>query len=126
MWVYNNSMYSEHAAPSRQLAMVNIESSRLSNIVVKNNLMFAPNATNPLLYLDAGATNVEVSNNSTNEQVKTTSPLFASIPPVLITDWTPKINSYARGKVGSNLAVPVFSDFFRHKRKKYGLGAIEE
>lgn len=126
MWVYNNSMYSVHTAPSRQLAMVNIESTGLSNIVVKNNLMFAPNATNPLLYLDAGATNVVTSNNSSNEQVKMHSPLFASIPPVLVTDWTPKTNSYAHGRVGSNLSVPVFSDFFRHKRTSNGLGAIEK
>jgi hypothetical protein len=123
--IYNNTQYSADAVPSGQFVMVDIGDSRISNITVKNNLAYAPNALNPLLYTSAGATNVVVSNNSTNAQVKSTSPNFTATPPVLITDWKPQAGSYV---INAGALVPVWSDFFGTSRPQnsfFDIGAVE-
>ena len=123
--IYNNSQYSSDIVPSDQFIMVYIGDYRVSNITIKNNLAYAPNANHPLLFTNSGAKNVSVSNNSTNSQIKNTSPLFSSTPPILISDWSPKVGSYA---INAGATVPVWSDFYLNNRPQHNMidiGAIE-
>ena len=122
VWIFNNTQYS--AESGVDFVMVKISDSRVSNITITNNLAYAPNTSNPLLYSDAGASNVVVANNSTDYQVKNVSPLLTATPPLLITDWTPTTGSYANN-VGA--AVPVWSDLYLNQRPQgvIDIGAVE-
>ncbi|MBI4937978.1 MAG: hypothetical protein HY846_07140 [Nitrosomonadales bacterium] len=118
-----------------------------SNITVRNNLAYAPNATNPRFYTTVagvgGATNVVVSNNSTDAQVKNgssagfTAPPFtvpASMPltvspytvPLLFLDnFMPTAGSYA---FNTGTTVPAWSDILRYSRPQSSvpdIGAVE-
>lgn len=123
--VYNNTQYSADAVPGNQFIMVDIRDSRVSNITIKNNLAYAPNAREPLLFANAGAANVVVSNNSTNTQIKNTAPGWASSPALhsIPANFKLTTGSYALGTGGS---VPVFSDFFLQRRLTNDLGATEK
>lgn len=123
--VYNNTQYSENEIPSGQFLMVDVSDPRVSNVTIKNNLAYAPNAQSPLLYANVGAANVVVSNNSTNYQIKNTSPLFAATPPKLISNWMVLTGSYA---INGGATVPVWSDYFLNTRPQKGvidIGAVE-
>jgi hypothetical protein len=63
------------------------------------------------------------SNNSTDAQVKSTSPNFASMPPAAPSDFRP-VSGYA---IGGGTAVPVWSDFLLQSRPPgtIDMGAIE-
>jgi hypothetical protein len=111
--VYNNTQYSADAVPSSQFVMVDIRSALVSDITIKNNLAYAPNASGPLLYANAGATNVVAANNSTNTQVKNANP-FIALSPSAIADFRLRTASYAKG---SGTPIPgVFSDFLGNRR----------
>jgi hypothetical protein len=123
--IYGNSQYSSDIIPSGQFIMVDIRNSRVSDITIKNNLAYAPKAQNPRLYANAGAKNVIITGNSTDAQIKNTSPLFAATPSATVADWKPQAGSYA---INHGVDVPVWSDFFLNKRPQNNMmdiGAIE-
>lgn len=88
---------------------------------VYNNLMYAPNSTGDgssslayptMISVQSGLTdptNYSASNNSTNTQVKSVSPLWSVTPPVTLSDWGLQGSSYAKD---SGVQVPVLEDFF--------------
>ena len=122
--IYNNTAYSGDA--SSAFAGVLIEAGA-SNITVQNNLAYAPLASSSVMISNTcgGACLATASNNSTDTQVKNTSPLFIATPPVHITDWIPTAGSYA---INGGTGVPVWSDFFRTSRPQNGvmdIGAVE-
>jgi len=85
-----------------------------TNITVKNNLAYAPSASTTALLNGTGAYGLVTANNSSNSQIKTMSPAFASIPAqtsntVASSDFKISASSYASG---SGTAIPVVSDFF--------------
>lgn len=119
--IYNNTAYSGDA--SSEFAGILIETGA-SNITVQNNLAYAPLASSSVMINNAcgGACLTTASNNSNDDQVKNTSPLFAATPPVLITDWMPMAGSYA---IGGGTGVPVWSDFFLNLRPQSGVSGID-
>ena len=104
---YNNTGYS-NGAPSVYFKLVNV-APEATNVTVKNNLAYAPTMTGPKLLLGTGASGLVASNNSTDAQVKSTSPNFATSPPATPADFKITTGSYA---IGAGAAVPVWSDFF--------------
>lgn len=125
--IYNNTFYSSHAVPSGQFVAVSIDATS-SAIVANNNLAYAPNATGPVMFSSGCGACLTQSNNSSNGQIQSTSPLFMATPPVLVTDWTPTGSSYA---IGGGTSIPVWSDFLLNDRPQSGvpgtidMGAIE-
>jgi hypothetical protein len=130
VWIYNNSVYNADAA---EFSMIMINSGVGANIEVRNNLAYAPNSTQngaaygvPTVLTDLqGAPNVSASNNSSDSQVISTSPLFTATPPAIAADWKPTARSYA---INGGTAVPVWSDFYRTSRPQNGvidMGAAE-
>ena len=122
--IYNNTAYSGDASTNFAAALIE---SGVTNITVQNNLAYAPSASNYALIDSSacGAACFTESNNSTDAQVKNTSPLFTATPPVLITDWKPTAGSYA---INGGTGAPVWSDFFRTSRPQNGvidMGAVE-
>lgn len=128
--VSNNTQYSPDHVPGNQFIMVDIEdayaaTARVSNITIKNNLAYAPNATSPLLYANPkNAANVVVSNNTSDSQLKSTSPLFSATPATTLSGWSLLSGSYA---VNAGTTVPVWSDFFGNSRplNTIDIGAAE-
>lgn len=106
--LYNNTFYTSYAVPSSQFAAIDV-GAPVTNITVKNNLAYAPNASGPVMLVNNCGACLTQSNNSTDSQVKNASPLFLTTPPILNTDWKVTSTSYA---IGSGAAVPIWSDFF--------------
>ena len=117
--IYNNTFYSRFT--DSQNAFWGVVLTSGTNMVVKNNLAYAPNyATVQMVVNSASAT---VTNNSTDAQVKTNP--FASATPAVPADFMLPASSYARN---AGTAAPVFSDFFRAIRPNgtsIDLGATE-
>jgi hypothetical protein len=120
--LYNNTIYSSYAVPSSQFAGIEL-GAPVTNITVRNNLAYAPNATGPVMLVNNCGACLTQSNNSSDAQVKNTSPNFATMPPVVPSDYRP-VASYA---VGGGTAVPVWSDFLLQGRPQgvIDMGAIE-
>ena len=106
--LYNNTIYTSYAVPSSQFAGIDL-ASEVTNITARNNLAYAPNAQGPVMFVNACGACLTASNNSSDVQVKSTSPNFSSIPFVNPADFSISSGSYA---IGSGTAVPVWSDFF--------------
>jgi len=122
--IYNNTAYSGDANTNFAAALIE---SGVTNVTVRNKIAYAPSARNSVL-IDStcGVACYTESNNSTDTQVKNTSPLFTATPPVLITDWIPMAGSYA---IDGGTGVPVWSDFFRTIRTQsvvIDIGAVEK
>jgi hypothetical protein len=119
--IYNNTAYSGDANTNFAAALIE---SGVTNVTVRNNLAYAPFASNSAL-IDSSTCGVACyteSNNSTNLQVKNTSPLFTATLPVLITDWIPMAGSYA---INGGTGIPVWSDFFHNLRPQSGVPGID-
>ena len=117
IWVYNNSMYT---TTTSGFTMVTL-SPRDDRVTLKNNVAYAPNAANsaelgagPAFTASIGgsATNTVASNNSSNAQIKSTTPLFTVGPPLITgpaTNWKPTCTG-ATYPCGQGVSVPVRSD----------------
>ena len=115
--VYNNTFYSSYAVPNGQFVGVQIDNS-VTNVTARNNLAYAPNAINPLMFLNSCGACLTQSNNSTDSQITIAS------PPISTTDWAPASASYA---IGGGVTVPVWSDYYRNSRPlgTLDIGAVE-
>lgn len=114
--VYNNTFYSGSSGDFYGVA-IDADSTHVS---VKNNLGSAPQATSPVMYSGSGAAGFSQSNNSTNSQIKSSAPRWASAPPSIPADFKLTAGSYA---LGAGTSIPVFSDFFLQRRLTNDLGA---
>ena len=102
-----------------------------SNTIMKNNLVYAPNATKDgatdgtqgsVIRDENAASSVGATGtmgNSSNSELKNTNP-FASATPSLPADFRLTTDSYP---MSIGVVVPVFSDFFLQSRPPYGSGA---
>ncbi len=103
--LYNNTMYNGNAAASQ--AWFSIVKTDATNVVLQNNLAYAPSAGSVLIY-DAGNTPgsgfVQSNNAASNAD-----PDFAATPTVNPADFKITAGSYA---IGTGAVVPVWSDFF--------------
>jgi hypothetical protein len=126
--VYNNTTYNADATAESYGVRIDPQ---VSNATIINNLLYAPSAITTKLLYDSGCGSgcFTSSNNSSDYDVKHTSPLFAATPPVLITDWKLQTGSYSFTIVGTPIPAPVWSDFFRADRPASGsvhMGATEQ
>jgi hypothetical protein len=107
--VYNNSLFSNDATA---LHGVSVLKPSITNTVIQNNLGYAPNSSLQGMVEDSGTGTVTCGScNSSNSQVKSTSPNFTATPPVATSDWKP--TSGSPYPIGGGVAVPVWSDFFQ-------------
>ncbi len=110
-WIYNNTCYANQAAAAQVYGV------RLfigaTNTTLKNNLMYAPNATAAFVinnFLGVGTVGASGTfGNSSDVQAKTISPNFVSGAPAVPLDFKITGASYA---LGTGVAVPVWTDFF--------------
>jgi len=122
--LYNNSVYSSYVVPSGQFVVIDL-AAQVTNITARNNLAYAPNAQDPAMFVNGCGACLTQSNNSTDAQVKNTSPNFSTMPPVAPSDFRPATGSYT---INGGTGVPVWSDFFRTIRPQHGvvdIGAVE-
>jgi len=120
--LYNNTCFS---GSTGGFNCVGLEAAA-SNITVKNNLAYAPNATSPVLLNNAGAAGVTQTNNSSNASVKNTSPNFANPALSSPSHFALSAPSYA---INAGAQVPVLGDFFLAPRPVGGawdIGAAEQ
>lgn len=102
--IYNDTFYSSKATSNGQFAGFSLGSG-VSNVVAKNNLAYAPKATNPLMFRNGCGNCLSASNNSSNNQVKYNLPFAAGSPS------TPAQFRSANYAVGAGTAVPTWMDF---------------
>jgi hypothetical protein len=129
--LYNNTIYSSYPVPAGQFVGVEVGSIDpftnavvpVTNITMRNNLAYAPNAVNPAMLVNHCGACLTQSNNSTDVQVKNESPNFVTMPPVVPADYRPT-SGYA---IGGGTPVPVWSDFLLQSRPQrvIDIGAIE-
>ena len=114
--VYNNTMYSASSGDfgGFELASGSGHDNTTANVVMKNNLGYAPSSTvSPVMKDGNGASPVAVLlNNTANASIKTQNANFTTTPPVLVTDYKP-ICTGSTYPCGQGTTVPVISDFFR-------------
>jgi hypothetical protein len=106
--IFNNTFFS--SATGNNLFMITLDT-EITNAVVQNNLGYAPNANGPFFFFDtsvAGATSCPACNSS-NAELKSTSPLFTSTLPFTPANAKPTAGSYA---IGRGVPVPIWSDAF--------------
>jgi PKD repeat protein len=117
--IYNNTIYSSVAnngnlSAFRSITYYSLDTSCHSE--VKNNLVYSPNTYNlaPVLIYSTAACVITgtagTSGNSSDSQIKNTSPSFASATPSNPADFIIGTGSYAHN---TGVALPIFSDFFR-------------
>ena len=106
-WIYNNTAYSSGAPTNFRIVNLAVSA---NNTVVKNNLGYAPSATNKIGVADLGV-NTTASNNSATEPAANgvgDDPLFTSVSPFTPMNAKPTVGSYA---IDGGTSVPVWSDF---------------
>lgn len=112
LWIYNNTIYATSTS-ANLFSVIQNEVGNMTGSVfeIKNNIFYAPNTSNgnSLITNLVGATiNVGGTSNSASTE-RTTSPNFATMPPVAAAHFKPITGSYA---IGRGVTVPVWSDYF--------------
>lgn len=102
--VYGNSSFSQTGG-----VFLCIDVDNATNVVVKANLAWAPNSSNTRMVGGVMVSNAIIQNNSTDIQVKTTSPLWIGGNPLVPAGFAIASNSYAYGTGG---VLATLSDFF--------------
>ena len=120
--IYNNTFYSRSSGDFYGVTIDNVS----SHVSVINNLGSAPNTTDTPVMITGTGTSGSQSNNSTNAQLKSTAPGWATSPPSVPADFKLTTGSYALGAAGSVPVIPVYSDFFLQRRLTNDLGAAEK
>ena len=124
--IFNNTIYTSSTVPQGQFMGIHLDTSA-TNISVKNNLAYAPNAGSPVMIRNnCGACLTEAAN-STNLQVKNNAPGWATATPLptsLPAEFKLTVSSvYA---FTSGVGVTVYSDFFLVSRTAKYLGAVQQ
>ncbi|MBU1424385.1 MAG: PKD domain-containing protein [Gammaproteobacteria bacterium] len=121
--IFNNSFFSAYGSSSNPVIPFQIGSTT-TNTTAKNNLAYAPNSNNALMFDGAGKSGFIASSNTTKVQLHGTNPKFTSSTPLNPADFRPAKGSYA---IDKGELVPVWSDFFlqRRPRGSSDIGAIE-
>lgn len=115
--VYGNSIYSKTTGQ-----FVGVSVGAATNVVIKNNIGWAPLASTRNMITGTGSAAATKSNNSSDSQVFSVNPKWTSSTPALPTDLQPISGSYA---IGTATDVPVYSDFFTQVRTSSSMGAVE-
>jgi hypothetical protein len=134
MFIYNNTCFTgDTTVNPLRLVFLNGAAATLSNIMIKNNLGWAPNSTGVsavLLNLGAGVSITGGSGtfgNSLDAQIQSTDPNFAGgMTPVTVSDFAVNAGSYA---INAGVVVPVFADIRRILRPQgvaFDIGATEQ
>ncbi len=124
-YIYNNTFYKPNASTFNGYSPVHLYHSgsgaRISGVVLRNNLAYAPGNTRDgtwsgsgatFLATSGGVTGYTMANNSSDAQVNGAAPGF-SLSPVSYADWKIPGSSYA---AGSGVAAPVWDDFLQASR----------
>lgn len=120
--IYNNTAYKSDAGSEFNLARIDTTS---TNVTVQNNLAYAPLSGSTIMVSGTGASGLVQSNNSDNDQMKSTSPEWFGANLSSPADFGLTAGSYG---LSAGTTVKVFSDFFRNPRPQsggYDMGAIE-
>lgn len=133
--IYNNTVYNSFANNGNLFSFIAFNYDNTLNATchsnVENNLAYSPNTTGlaPALLANTGGCIVTGANgtlgNSSDAQIKNTSPGFTSATPANPIDFSLGAGSYARD---TGVTIPVFSDFFRTARPQGAAidkGAVE-
>jgi hypothetical protein len=113
--VYGNTFYSASGGD-----FIGIQAANATNVAIKNNLGFAPLAIAPVM-VAATDPNFSVSSNSSNFEVKNTSPNWISGTPTAPSDFRLSPTSYG---IGMGVVIPVYTDFFLQSRDTNSIGAV--
>jgi hypothetical protein len=113
---YNNTLYT--AANKLTGVVLAGNGALISGISVKNNLAYAPAAPSASFGSITNGSNLVSANNSTDNQIRSVSPLFATVPAasaksLIASDFKPAAGSYA---VGAGAVLPVLTDFYAAQR----------
>lgn len=109
VWVYNNTMYSSATGTDSTRGVFVAATS--TNIIVKNNLCYFPNAIGIVACLTNSGPSTTASNNTGDSGSVTQSPSFASASPVNPVDFRIATTSYAQN-AGTALYPSSVNDFF--------------
>ena len=106
VWVYNNTVYS--GGSQANLILTSLQFPPVSNLVLRNNLLYGVKATTSYIVTGAaGSTVIQGTNGTTN-------PMFAHLPVTQPGDLALTSGSYA---IGAGAALPVFTNFFGQPRQ---------
>lgn len=115
--VYGNSIYSKTIG-----SFAGVSVGAATNVVVKNNIGWAPTSTSRNMITGSGSASAIKLNNSSDSQVFSIDPKWTSSTPTLPASFRPISGSYA---IGAAADVPVYSDFFTLVRSSNSMGAVE-
>lgn len=109
---YNNTIYRRSAGSANGFKAFNLTTepgatANVSGVVLKNNLVYAPLDSSPLVFSSTGDGYVE-SNNGTSTQQNTVKP-WAAATPTSPAQYTPQAGNYA---IDGGTSVPIVRDFF--------------
>jgi hypothetical protein len=126
-WFYNNTQYATGTGSSNHFDSVRFQY-QMGNHYARNHLVYIPNDSSPAVIAQStNATPGTFSNNSSNAQAKSTSPLFTNASGAFTApaDFTPNTGSYA---IAAGATVPVYYDFFRVPLVpgSYPIGALHQ
>ena len=107
--IYNNTIYRSNGIAGG--TFYGIVLSLGTNMVVRNNLGYAPSISGAVMLVD-GATATTKSNNSSDSQLRGMDPRFTVTPPTTPAQYKP-MSGYAVGGGSISPKAPVWSDFFR-------------
>jgi hypothetical protein len=108
---YNNSAFSVDTGTNFRFLNVTSTTGLPTNVSMVNNLAYAP--TNGGGLMSSSITVSQITNTTDSPaggQLRNTSPLLTTQPPLVPAHWKPLAGSYA---IGSGTSIPVWSDFFR-------------
>lgn len=123
-YVYNNTVYATGAYSRTAITT----SSTMPYTIVKNNLAYTPSATSNTAVSGTAGTGSVYSNNSSNAQMLSTSPLFSSTPGTTVAALSSTAFKITTGSYGidGGTYVPAFDDLANVTRTgTYDIGALQ-
>jgi hypothetical protein len=113
IWVYNNTFYASVAGTQATFGVSALQP-EVTNVDVKNNIMYAPLHTSIKKVVNfTGGASFTASNNTPDADIASVSPQFLATPPTTYAEWRTGAASYASG---GGTSVPVYDDFFGTRR----------
>lgn len=116
--IYNESFYTRKAIAGGQFVAIALEPSA-NGVVARNNVAYAPNASNPLMFANACGACLTASHNSSDSQVKTSLPFRSPTPT------SPSSYRAAGYALAGGTPVPLWADFYlKPPRTPRDMGAV--